>query len=73
MKSPRDALRAYLKRTDTTITDFAARVGVTRPAISMLLSDEEREPTLSLALAIQRETNGLIPASAWEQAATHHA
>lgn len=63
--SPRKALRAHLKRNKLSMAKFAASVGVSRPAISVLLSDDDREPTLSLALNIERQTGGAVKASAW--------
>jgi transcriptional regulator with XRE-family HTH domain len=65
MTTSREALRRFLKSEGLTIQEFADRSGVSRPAISLLLSDEDREPSLSLAFKIERVTGGRVPASGW--------
>jgi transcriptional regulator with XRE-family HTH domain len=63
--SPRIALRKYMKENRLTREALAQRLGVSRPAISLLLSDEQRAPSLGLAFAIERVTGGRVPAEAW--------
>jgi DNA-binding XRE family transcriptional regulator len=73
MKEPRSALRSFLARKGMTKDAFAKKVGVSRPAISVLLSDERREPSLALAIAIERVTGGSVPARSWLQSTIRHA
>lgn len=57
-------LSAYLASTGETQADFAARIGIKPPHMSLILSGARR-PSIDVASAIERETGGKIPASSW--------
>ncbi len=51
-------LRRFLRIEDVTIDDFAKTLGISRTSMFQILSGHE--PRLSLALKIQRLTNGQV-------------
>lgn len=57
-------LSAYLATTGETQADFAARIGIKPPHMSLILSGARR-PGIVVASAIERETGGQVPASSW--------
>lgn len=57
-------LTKYLADAKLTHAAFAAALGIDRQRIYRLASGE-RGPGLNLALDIERETKGAIPATAW--------
>lgn len=57
-------LARYLDSRHETQADFAARVGVTGPIVSMWVTGERR-PNVDNAFAIERATGGVVPATAW--------
>jgi transcriptional regulator with XRE-family HTH domain len=57
-------LKSWLSANNLTQTQFAARLGVSTPHLSLLISGKKR-PSLSLALKIERATNGTVPVSIW--------
>lgn len=61
-------LASYLDRADIRQADFAARVGASQGAISRL-SQGKYAPSMKLAVAIERETNGEVPVSSWAEVA----
>lgn len=62
-------LADYLTRTGTTQENFALRVGARQATISRLANRTIR-PSLELAVAIERETKGEVPASSWIEPAS---
>lgn len=66
-------LSAYLTKTGRSRPEFAEAVGADRARIARLLSGE-RGPGLDLALDIERETKGAVPAAAWaaKKSSRHH-
>ena len=46
--------------------EFAVKVGISRVYLDQLCRDEKRA-SLKVAFAIQRETNGAVPAAYWEK------
>lgn len=59
-----DRLAKHLEELGIAQRAFAARVGCSPSHLSDILSGR-RAPGLSLAVAIQRETNGAVPVDAW--------
>ena len=57
-------LRTYLDINSIRQADFAARIGVSQGTISRLASGHG-VPSLLLAIGIERETGGEVPASSW--------
>lgn len=57
-------LTAYLGDTSTSQAKLADVLGISRSHMSLLVSGE-RKPGLDLAIAIERATNGAVPASFW--------
>jgi DNA-binding transcriptional regulator YdaS (Cro superfamily) len=57
-------LSTYLSRLDLSYAAFARLVGADRARIQRCATGK-RSPGLQLALAIERETEGQVPASAW--------
>jgi transcriptional regulator with XRE-family HTH domain len=54
----------YVTSSGLTQTAWADRIGVSRSYMSNLLNGKKR-PSLEVAVRIERETGGLIPASSW--------
>ncbi|MFN3275468.1 MAG: helix-turn-helix transcriptional regulator [Paracoccus sp. (in: a-proteobacteria)] len=61
-------LHAYLTQAGIRQDEFATSVGVTQATISKLVRGVAR-PSLDLAFAISRATNGLVPVVAWDREA----
>ena len=61
-------LAIFLGQNGLTQEQFAERIGVDQSTISRLLKNKMR-PSLTLAVNIERETGGAIPASAWLRSA----
>ena len=57
-------LSQYLSDTGTTQADLSKRVGIKASHMSLLASGD-RLPSLPLAILIERETDGAVPASCW--------
>jgi DNA-binding transcriptional regulator YdaS (Cro superfamily) len=57
-------LSAYLSRLDLSYAAFARLVGADRARIQRCATGK-RSPGLHLALAIERATEGAVPAAAW--------
>lgn len=57
-------LSDYLKNNQILQQDFARRIGATQATVSRL-AKQSIMPSLTLAVAIERETNGAVPASSW--------
>lgn len=57
-------LSDYLKTNQILQQDFARRIGATQATVSRL-AKHLIMPSLTLAVAIERETNGEVPASSW--------
>lgn len=57
-------LRTYLERTATPQTRFAAIIGISRGYMSQLVSGT-KTPSLELAAAIERATDGAVTAASW--------
>lgn len=57
-------LSEYLTASGLTQESFGLRVGVSQETISKLCSGAAR-PSLKLAAAIERETNGTVPTISW--------
>jgi len=65
----RDTLRDYLKSREIKPGRFARSINYDRGNFHRLLNNPDAKPSLDLAAAIERETGGAVPASAWAQAA----
>lgn len=59
-----DKLKPYLDLANMTPAAFARKAGLTRSHLHDLMSGR-RKPSLKVAAAIERETDGLVPASSW--------
>jgi transcriptional regulator with XRE-family HTH domain len=57
-------LAAYLSDQNTSQKAFAVRLGVDPSIVSRLVKDLMR-PSLELAVKIERETGGAVPATSW--------
>ncbi|WRH62073.1 MAG: helix-turn-helix transcriptional regulator [Fuscovulum sp.] len=57
-------LRTFLSQSGTTQAELAKEVGVSRPYMSELVGGT-KIPSLENAVAIERATNGAVPASSW--------
>lgn len=57
-------LREHLEGNGIRQADFAARIGVTQGMVSRLVSGALL-PSLELAVKIERDTGGAVPASSW--------
>lgn len=57
-------LEAYLADHKVRQTDFARSVGVSQATVSKLVSGA-MQPSLDLAVRIERTTGGSVPASSW--------
>lgn len=58
-------LLAYIQETRTKQSAFAEQLGVSRSYLSELVGGSKR-PSLNLAFAIERLTEGAVKASDWE-------
>ncbi len=65
MNGPR-LLSAYLEKHHLTHAGFADCAGTHRSQISRLVAGE-RGPSVPLALAVERATNGAVPVSSWAE------
>lgn len=57
-------LETYLQSTGETQTAFAARVEATVPTINRIIGNQ-MNPSLALALRIERATDGKVPVAVW--------
>lgn len=57
-------LTTYLSETSTSQAKLSEALGISRGHMSLLASGE-RKPSLELAVAIERATDGAVPASSW--------
>jgi transcriptional regulator with XRE-family HTH domain len=57
-------LRQFIRNSGLTQTQWAERFGVTSSYLSVLLQGG-RKPSLQLAVRIERETDGAVPATSW--------
>ncbi|MBV7408184.1 helix-turn-helix transcriptional regulator [Maritimibacter sp. DP1N21-5] len=57
-------LTEFFKRSGMTRTAMAEALGIGRAYLSLLENGRKR-PSLELAFAIERATNGEVPASSW--------
>ena len=57
-------LTTYLSETSTSQAKLSEALGISRSHMSLLVSGE-RKPGLDLAVAIERATDGAVPASSW--------
>lgn len=60
----RNLLASYLEKSRRSYSDFARAVGADRSQIYRCATGERR-PGLELAIAIERETAGAVPAASW--------
>ncbi|WP_413777642.1 helix-turn-helix transcriptional regulator [Thalassovita sp.] len=60
-------LSNYLKTSGISQSEFAKRIEVSAPFLSLLIGGR-RSPSLSLAFRIETETKGAVPAASWVQA-----
>jgi transcriptional regulator with XRE-family HTH domain len=58
-----ETLTSYLEAHGLTQAAFAGRIGITQGALSKICNG--RNPDLGVAIAIERETGGLVPVAAW--------
>lgn len=58
-------LQDYIVRADLKDGEFALKVGVSRGYITQLRLGLRKQPSLKVALAIERATRGKVPAKAW--------
>ena len=63
-KGMANLLDQFLQDNGLRQASFAERVGATQATISKLVRDETR-PSLELAVRIERETKGAVPANSW--------
>lgn len=56
--------RSYLKDSGQTIKSFAARIGVS-PSYLSEIAGHKKHPSLRVAVDIERESGGAIPATYW--------
>jgi DNA-binding XRE family transcriptional regulator len=57
-------LKQVIEQSGQSRTEWAARLGISRPFLS-LLEGGKRQPSLELAVRIERATDGQVPASSW--------
>lgn len=57
-------LRDHLEKQSIRQSDFAARIGATQGMVSRLINGVLL-PSLKMAIAIERETCGAVPANSW--------
>jgi len=57
-------LAAFLKSREIKQAAFAAKIGVTPGYLSALLAGK-KTPSLTVAVAIQRATDGSVPSDSW--------
>lgn len=66
-------LGAYLSAHKMTCTDFARRIGVKDSTVWRWVFGQDkqrRSPSLRLALAIERATDGAVPVGSWNKGTT---
>lgn len=56
--------KKYLRESNSLQSDFANKIGVKQSTVSRLSSGTTK-PSLELAVIIERETGGAVPASSW--------
>jgi len=59
-----DNLSTYLKDNDISQAEFARRIGIHSSVLCRYLG-KQAKPSLEKAVAIERETGGLVSASSW--------
>lgn len=59
-----DLLDQHIRSLGLTRSAFARRLGISAPYLTQILTGAKR-PGLELAVAIERETGGAVPATAW--------
>lgn len=57
-------LKQYIEKKGHNQEDFAARVGISQPYVSLLIKGKRR-PSLAVAVRIKRATMGKVPESEW--------
>lgn len=57
-------LKHVIEHSGQSRTEWATRLGISRPFLS-LLEAGKRQPSLELAVRIERTTDGKVPASSW--------
>lgn len=57
-------LATYLASTGTKQAELAERLGI-KPAHMSLIVSGDRRPSLDIAVGIERETGGKVPAASW--------
>lgn len=62
-----EKLRAYMKRVGIKPSEMAEAVGTSRGYMHDILTNRRR-PGLNVAVAIERATNGAVPAAEWAAA-----
>jgi transcriptional regulator with XRE-family HTH domain len=60
------ALPNWLRAQNVSVTEFARSLGLNASSVSRFCSGQAR-PSLDTAMAIERETNGAVPASFWSR------
>lgn len=63
-----ESLAAYLAAHNMTPTEFARRIGARDSSVIRWAADE-RTPTVTWALEIERATEGAVPVAAWTEEA----
>ena len=66
-------LQAYLDASGVKPSELAAKVGTSRGYISDLANGKRARPGLTVAAAIERATDGAVPASGWVAPCEHSA
>lgn len=61
-------IKAYLAARSIKPADFARRIGCDRSNFHRIVKGDAK-PSLALAVAIERETAGVIPVARWVEAA----
>jgi len=62
-------LAEFISKSGKSRAAFAEKIGISRSYLSEILSGKRR-PGLVLAVSIERETCGAVPASSWVDAGT---
>lgn len=60
-------LRAYLKNNGLRVTPWCEKVGLPRLPLTKVLSGSQKGLSIQTAFAVERATNGAIPASSWSE------
>ena len=63
----RDLLRAYLRDNKIKQREFAKRIDVSEQWLSMVFTGKRRMTSLSIALRIDKATDGAVSVQAWEE------